>query len=248
LAGPGPDPFTGVLIRVLGEIGIGHHAARQAIHRCSQGGWITGGRCGREYSWALTPAGRELLSDGIARVEALGTVSDSWDERWLIVVTSIPQGQRSVRDRFYRALRWNGFGSPMPGLWISAHHDRQAGVTAAVRRCGLEDCTVAFVGTAAGLGLPLDQLVAQAWDLDEVASRYRSLVSRFVGRAPGHPAEAMAALLELDEELQSAPSWDPQLPPVLAPGWSGRADAALLLALRGKWLTSARERWNELQS
>jgi hypothetical protein len=57
----------------------------------------------------------------------------------------------------------------------------------------------------------------------------------------------MAALLELDEELQTARSKDPQLPAVLAPGWSGRADAVQLLALRTRWIASARERWRELQ-
>jgi phenylacetic acid degradation operon negative regulatory protein len=248
LTEPEPRPSTGVLVRVLEEVGIGRHAARQAIHRCSQSGWITGQRSGREFRWEVTPTGRELLSDGIARVEALGTDHDHWDDRWLVIVASIPQDRRGVRDRFYRALRWNGFGSPMPGLWISAHHDREARVAAAVRRSGLDDCTAAFTGTAAGLGLPVYVMVAKAWDLNAIADRYRSLTGQFARRAPGRPAEAMAALLELDEELQTAPSWDPHLPAVLAPGWSGRDDAAQLLTLRSRWMALARERWHELQS
>lgn len=249
LDGVSQTPTTGSLLRVLGEVGVGHHAARQAVHRCSQGGWITGLRGGRESRWAVTAAGRELLSDGIARVEGLGVdpQPSGWDGRWLVLVGFVPQGRRAVREKFYRALRWNGFGSPLPGLWLSARQERRSRIGDSVRRCGLEETVTAFVGTSADIGVAEAALVEQAWDLDEIDARYRALVDRFCDLSAATPAECLHALLQLDQELQRAPSWDPHLPTELAPGRHGRTDAARLLALREDWVAPARERWNELQ-
>ena len=248
LTGRAQTPSTGALIRTLEEFGIGRHAARQAINRCATSGWITGTRHGRESRWKLTGTGRDLLCDGIARVEALGTEFENWDGTWLIVMASVPQHIRAVRDRFYQSLRWNGFGSPVPGVWISAHTGRQPATEAAVQRCGLAASTVAFTGTANGIGLSQADLVARAWDLDHLAQRYQVMVDRFSRLTPQSPAEAMVTLLDLDDELQTVPAWDPQLPSVLAPRWPGRAAATRLLEMRAEWLTPARDHWIQLQS
>jgi phenylacetic acid degradation operon negative regulatory protein len=248
LAGPDQAPLTAGLVRVLSEVGVGHFAARQAIRRCAQSGWITGVKDGREARWAVTAAGHELLTDGIARVEALGKNLDEWDGQWLVVITSVPQELRSVREGFYRALRWNGFGSPMPGLWISAHCERSAKVRAAIARCGLERSTACFAGAALSLGLTEDELVAQAWDLPQLAERYAEIAARFARIAAHDPAEALRALLGLDEELQTVPFWDPHLPDRLTDTWSGRQAGRQLLALRATWLEAAQTRWAQLQS
>ena len=248
LAGPAQTPSTGALLRVLGEFGIGRPAARQAIQRCAQSGWVTGTRSGREARWSLTATGRELLSDGIVRVEALGTDFDDWDGNWLVVIPSIPQEIRAVRDRFYQSLRWNGFGSPVPGVWVSVHTGRHPAVQSAIHRCGLSGSTVSFTGLANGIGLSQQDLVTRAWDLDLLAERYRAIVDRFSRLTPNGPAETLVTLLDLDDELQTVPSWDPWLPSVLAPGWTGREAATRLLGLREEWLGPAREHWLELQS
>lgn len=249
LQGRAQTPTTGALVRTLAEVGVNHHAARQAVQRCSTGGWITGLRSGRESQWAITTKGRELLADGIARVEELSVDSgpDGWDGRWLIVVGFIPTEQRTVRERFYRHLRWNGFGSPMPGLWLSARQDRRSRMADAVRRCGLESTVTAFVGTSADVGMNDTALVEQAWDLNEIAERYRNLLTRVGDVAAKTPAECMRALLELDQELQFAPSWDPHLPTALVPPSHHRHDVTRLLDLRSQWLEPARARWDELQ-
>jgi phenylacetic acid degradation operon negative regulatory protein len=248
LAGPDRAPLTGGLVRVLGEVGIGHFAARQAIRRCAQSGWITGVKDGREARWTVTAAGRELLTDGIARVEALGKDFDEWDGQWLIVIASIPQELRRVREGFYRALRWNGFGSPMPGLWISAHCERSSKVRSAIRRCGLERSTACFAGTALSLGVTEDELVAQAWDLPQLVERYQEIAARFSQIAGHDPTEALRALLGLDEELQTVPFWDPQLPDRLTDTRPGRQPGRQLLSLRATWLEAAQVRWAQLQS
>jgi phenylacetic acid degradation operon negative regulatory protein len=51
------------------------------------------------------------------------------------------------------------------------------------------------------------------------------------------------ALLHLDGELQQFQVTDPQLPEALLPDWSGRHDAATLLACRQRWRPAATEYW-----
>jgi phenylacetic acid degradation operon negative regulatory protein len=246
--GAASTPPTEVLVGVLAQCGIGRPAARQAVHRCARSGWISGIRSGRGSRWELTQVGRDLLSDGIARVQALGTEFTDWDGTWLVVTSTIPQDRRSVRDAFYRALRWHGFGSPVPGVWICAYPTRRLALDAAVRRCGLADSTISFTGTANGIGLSEVDLVGRAWDLDTMAQRYRDLVARFAPLAPQGPVETMVSLLALDDELQTVPTWDPGLPSALAPGWPGRASAARLLAMRARWLGPAREYWQHMNN
>jgi DNA-binding transcriptional regulator PaaX len=61
--------------------------------------------------------------------------------------------------------------------------------------------------------------------------------------SPATDEDHATALLYLDGELQQLLVKDPQLPEALLPGWSGRDDAATLLAHRHEWRPAAREYW-----
>jgi phenylacetic acid degradation operon negative regulatory protein len=116
-------------------------------------------------------------------------------------------------------------------------------VASAVRECDLQGSVATFVGTATDAGLDEATLVASAWDLTEIARRYRELADRFGGRDVVGPEQSLEALLDLAVDLKQAPSWDPRLPPEVTPGWGGRLDAARLLELRRRWLVPARRHW-----
>ena len=242
-----PVPTTS-LTQVLGEVGHGGHAARQAVSRCARAGWITGHREGRTSRWSLTDAGRDLVEDGIRRVEELGVEFSEWDGRWFVLVISIPQERRSIRDRLYRTLQWEGFGSPIPGIWVTPHCDRYERIAAAVDRLDLGGSTVSFFGAANGIGLSDSDLVGRSWDLGAVAQTYADLVRRFSDVEPRTDADALRTLLALDEHLRWLPGADPCLPEALTPSWPGRRDAARLLKLRNEWLKPARRHWQGMLS
>src|SRR6202034_2771125 len=107
--------------------------------------------------------------------------SSPWDGNWLILLVSIPQQQRAVRKKLYGALSWEGFGNPTPGVWLSPHPDRQAGVEQVIGSLGLRESTLAFVGSSLSIGLPDAAIVRRAWDLDEVTARHQQLLVRFSG-------------------------------------------------------------------
>jgi phenylacetic acid degradation operon negative regulatory protein len=239
---------TSAFVRLLEDMGFGTHSARQAVARSARIGWITSVKHGRTAWWSLTDMGREFVIDGLERVKGLGFETSSWDGRWMILVISVPHERRVVRQRLYRALTWAGFGSPMPGVWVSVHLDRAYRVSAAVERLELRDTTLSFTGSAHDIGLSEEEMVSRAWNLQALGDTYRGLVEQYskVASTPLADVDAVRALLDVDAELMTLLSLDPQLPSQLAPSWAGRRDAAQLLEYRTTWSKPSLEYWAAL--
>jgi phenylacetic acid degradation operon negative regulatory protein len=234
---------TSVFIDVMGTLGHSEHAARQAISRCSNAGWIAGEKSGRTSRWRLTSSGITVVEEGITGVEQLSNPHADWDGRWRTVIVTISNEQRAVREGMYRALRWDGFGNPLPSVWVSPHPQHNKRVRTAIAASGLAPSTISFIGEVDGLGLTAEEIVSCAWDLTNLRELYTSLVSRFDAIHPATDEEHLVALLQLDQELQHLLVTDPQIPSSLTPGWTGRADAARLLQLRHRWHPHALRHW-----
>ncbi|WKN60686.1 PaaX family transcriptional regulator C-terminal domain-containing protein [Rhodococcus opacus] len=126
-------------------------------------------------------------------------------------------------------------------MWIAAHLDRRGRIAAALLRFELDKAAVSFVGKASGIGLSDAELVARAWDLDSVSRDYRAAMDRFAAAPePESGPDAVRLLLQVDGVLQDMVSQDPWLPSELCEGWTGRQDAAGLLAYRDALLVPAR--------
>src|SRR4029453_10821617 len=98
----------------LERAGFSEQAARQAIARGVAAGWMVSERRGRETRFALTPELRRRFDEGGSRVFVCNLEAEPWDGRWLVLIVSIPNEQRSVRKRLYTALQWAGLGNPTP--------------------------------------------------------------------------------------------------------------------------------------
>ena len=64
----GRPVWTASLIDLLAELDVAEKAARQAIMRTADSGWIAATRIGRETRWSLTEAGTRLLKEGTDRI------------------------------------------------------------------------------------------------------------------------------------------------------------------------------------
>src|SRR5882672_11426117 len=124
-----------------------------------------------------------------------------------------------MRRALYNALGAAGFGSPAPGLWISPHVDRLDETKAVIDDLGLRELTSVFVGRVAGVGLTELELLARAWDLDQVAARYATLLETYGTIQPQPDDEPLFHYLALVDEWRQFPAIDPQLPPDLPPDW-----------------------------
>src|SRR3954469_21893858 len=95
---PGGRPVrTAAVLDLLADLDVAEKAARQAIMRTADSGWIAGTRIGRETRWSLTDAGTRLLKEGTDRIYGFAADDRGWDGRWLVVVVAVPENARQLR-------------------------------------------------------------------------------------------------------------------------------------------------------
>jgi phenylacetic acid degradation operon negative regulatory protein len=208
---------------------------RVVVTRLRKEGWLTARRDGRETVYALTGAAWRLLDEGRARIFARAT--EPWDGCWHLVVYSVPESERSLREQLRKRLTWLGFGPLTSGVWLCPH-DRVAEVRAsfadqpAVRLDALH---------ARSEGLAADRdMAARAWDLAALDRDYADLLRRYgplLARLRADPPAGRQALVErvqLVHDYRLFPFRDPDLATELLPeGWSGRAAHEAFLRIHG---------------
>ncbi|MFD7156126.1 PaaX family transcriptional regulator C-terminal domain-containing protein [Kribbella sp. NPDC059898] len=243
---PDGAAWTTVLLKVLGGLGVEEHAARQAIARSAAAGWIESERQGRAVRWRLTNAGRAVVEEGQRRSEEFISAPVSWDGRWLILLVSLPQNERTTRKRLYGGLTWLRMGNPTPGLWLTPHAESVDELRDLITRFELTDTAICFSGRTEDVGLTDAQIVRRAWDLTELADHYRNFLEQYGGHRPAGGDDVLLRHIELRNLLQRFLRLDPQLPEQLLPNWVGREAAELFRTRRDQWSTAAHTRWNDL--
>jgi phenylacetic acid degradation operon negative regulatory protein len=233
------------LISALNTLGYKTQAARQALARSVGGGWLRTERHGRRARVHLTGDTRAMLSSGAERIYGFGEPR-AWDGRWLLVVVRVPEERRDVRHLIRSQLAWAGFGSLGNGLWISPHVDREAEVTRIVRDLSVAEL-LSFRAEFGGIGAPA-RVVADAWELDAVAERYREFARRF-GRLRARTAEtAFRAQTELVHTWRKFPFLDPDLPADMLPARWPRARAHDVFVKRhAEWQGPAQDYFGSLE-
>jgi phenylacetic acid degradation operon negative regulatory protein len=238
--------WTQVLIDVLGELGVEHKSARQALARTAAEGLLVSDRAGRRVRWSLTEQGRRLLSDGAARIYGFGGTARAWDGRWLVLLISVPEARRQLRHRLRTRLAWAGLGSPAPGVWLTPDPGKQDEVAGVITDLELAGVTSSFVGPFGAIGAER-QVVEQAWDLAEVEAAYEEFLDAFGEVAPASPAEVLAHQIHLVHSWRRFPFLDPKLPSALLPDeWAGDRAAELFQTLHSRWDRQAQQHWQRL--
>jgi phenylacetic acid degradation operon negative regulatory protein len=244
---PSDQPmWTAAAVQVMAGLGVEEKAARQALGRTAADGWIAPLREGRQVRWALTGPGRRLLTDGAERIYSFAAQSPAWDGRWLVLTVTVPESQRQLRRQLRTRLSWAGFGSPAPSLWVTTDTGREAEAKQILDSLGLEGAAYSFTGPFGSIG-SARTLVDQAWNLHEVAERYREFIADFAGLRPESGEQTMHTQIRLVHEWRRFPFLDPQLPAdLLPPRWIGKRAAALFQELHGRWHERAQRYWREV--
>ncbi len=178
--------WVGSLIALLEPLGLSEGAARTALSRMSSRGWLVSERRGRNAFYSLTRKGRALLEEGEARIYR-PTWDRPWDGTWCLVHYSIPEEDRSLRDRLRLRLSWLGCGSMGGGLWITPHDltDRVEALAAALE---IEEGLEVFGSARAAFERP-EEIVRRSWDLASVHGRYLDFIDRHLARLRRWEAE-----------------------------------------------------------
>ena len=238
--------WTTAFVGVLGGLGVEATAARQALARTASAGWLAAERDGRRTRWRLTEAGTQLLSDGARRIYGFAPSSVAWDGRWLVLLVSVPERRREARHALRTRLAWAGFGSPAPGVWISANAAAEADAKQVLTDLGLDAEAASFVGPNAGIG-SASEMVARAWDLAAVARHYEEFLALVGGLAPAGGWATLLAQARLVHAWRRMPLIDPQLPAeLLPPDWIGRRAAGAFRDRHEAWTPLARTSWAAL--
>jgi len=238
--------WTFTLVRGLAMLGVEEKSVRQALARSAAEGWVVTQRHGRRVRWQLTEPGRRLLSEGASRIYSFGSQQRRWDQRWLILLVSVPDAKRDLRHRLRTRLSWAGFGTPSPGVWVSPDPGRENEARQILAELGLASASMSFLASYGTIGG--QESVAQlAWDLDGVAQRYQEFIDSFAGRRPAAGADLLIAQTLLVHEWRRFPFLDPQLPCDLLPAdWIGTTAAHLVHARHAEWRDGAQRHWNTL--
>jgi len=234
----GGSVWTTTMVEGLIALGVSERNARQAIARSGDQGIICVERHGRLARWHLTEQGTELLTVGAERIYGLGASADSWDHRWLVVICSVPESQRSKRHQFRTRMTFEGFGFIAPGIAVSPHVDRENACSRILQSLDLDDA-ITFTATKGSLTLDADVL-AKAWELDTLADRYQEFIDEFDPEDPQTDLAALTTTVRMVDAWRMFPFLDPELPAQLMPAdWVGKLAQDTFDQRRGEWKKAA---------
>jgi phenylacetic acid degradation operon negative regulatory protein len=221
-------------------------AARRALARSVAAGWLRTERHGRRSRVYLKPATAEMLHAGTERIYSFGDSWD-WDGRWLLVVLRVPEERREVRHQVRTRLAWAGFGSLGGGLWISPHVERERELHDATGAGSVAE-VVTFRAEIGDVGNPA-KIVAEAWDLDAVATAYRAFIARFGRLRPTSSEAIFRAQTQMVHDWRKFPFVDPDLPAVMLPTrWPRRRAHDLFQERHAQWHAAAQEHFAALEA
>lgn len=242
----GEQVWTSTLLELAADLDVAEKAARQALMRTADDGWIAAQRIGRETRWGLTEQGTRLLTDGTRRIYDAASEEQPWDGSWLVLTVTVPENARALRQRLRTQLGWAGLGSSSPGVWVTPRVDREAEAARVLEELGLTAGSWSFVARSGQIG---DQrsLVRSAWDLDAIETRYEEFLELVGSRRPRTDRQALVAQVRLVQEWRRFPLLDPGLPrELLPPRWSGNRAAQVFRERHATWAPRARTAWESL--
>jgi len=223
------------LITLMEGFDVPDPTVRVVAARLRKEGWLETRRDGRETVYTLTEAAWRLLDEGHTRIFARAT--GPWDGQWHMIIYSVPETDRALREQLRKRLTWLGFGPLAAGVWFCPH-DRVDDV-----RAGFADQPAVRIDafSARSEGLAADrEMAGRAWDLATLDREYAELLQRYQPRLARYRAgeldgrQALVERVRLIHDYRLFPFRDPDLPPELLPeGWSGRAAHEVFLQAHG---------------
>ena len=219
------------LTELLDCFGVGESTVRVVMARLRKEGWFDTRREGRETVYALNDRSWQLLDEGRSRI--FDRAREPWNGVWHMVIYTVPESGRAVRDQIRKELAWLGFGPLAASTWLSPH-DR---LTQVQEWFADEPSVRLDFLQCRSTGLPVDrEMATRCWDLDALNRDYRELMRSHQRRMPAYRAGRLAASDAVVErtrliyDYRKFPFRDPDLPLELLPaGWVGRQAHDLFL-------------------
>lgn len=244
--------WIGSLIRLLKEFGHNEQSVRVAVSRIMKQGWLQSEKIGNKSYYFLTPRGEARIEEAAIRIFNLKP--RDWDGKWRMLMYTIPEEKRRIRDELRKELLWSGFGSFSSGCWISPNNlDKE--VKLLIEKYDIQAYADFFISEYKG---PQENktLVEKGWPLQEIDAKYEEFISTYSKQYIIHKsrmdkgqmtdAECFVERTKLVHEYRKFLFADPGLPTELLPkGWNGN-HAALLFEQYYKLLAQPASRFFEI--
>ncbi|WP_144510158.1 phenylacetic acid degradation operon negative regulatory protein PaaX [Bacillus sp. FJAT-22090] len=226
--------WIGSLIRLLKEFGHNEQSVRVAVSRMMKQGWIDSEKKGNKSYYFLTSRGEARMEEAAIRIFKM--MPNEWDGKWRMLMYTIPEEKRQIRDELRKELLWSGFGSFSNGCWISPNNLEKE-VEYLIEKYDIQNYVDFFVSEYKGPQANRT-LVEKSWHLQELEGKYQAFISTYSKQYIVHQsmmnsgqmtdAECFVERTKLVHEYRKFLFTDPGLPKELLPEiWSGN-HAALL--------------------
>ncbi|WP_416825352.1 phenylacetic acid degradation operon negative regulatory protein PaaX [Ectobacillus polymachus] len=220
--------WIGSLIQILKEFGHNEQAVRVSISRMLKQGWVQSEKKGNKSYYFLTERGVNRIDEAAKRIFKLNPTK--WDGKWRMLVYSIPEEKRQIRDEFRKELMWSGFGSFSNGCWISPN-DLEKEVNILIDKYEIHDYVDFFISEYKGPDTN-KRLIEKSWNLEDITNKYESFISQYsrnymidqdkLEKGQMTDAECFVVRENLVHEYRKFLFIDPGLPIDLLPeNWSG---------------------------
>jgi len=230
----GSKIWIGSLIRLLSEFGHNEQSVRAAISRMNKQGWVQSEKIGNKSYYSLTERGQKRIDEAAKRIFKLAP--EEWDGKWRILMYTIPEEKRNVRDELRKELVWSGFGMLSSSCWISANNLEKQ-VFDLIEKYDIHPYVDFFVAKYEG---PHEnkQLVDKSWNLEEINKKYQAFISEYsqkyiidknkIQKGQKTAGECFVDRAKLVHEYRKFLFIDPGLPEeLLQEKWLGNHAAAL---------------------
>lgn len=220
--------WLGELIGLLRSFHMNERLVRTSIFRLAEEGWLEAQRHGRKSRYVLTASGLERIENAHRRI--YDPPPQRWDGLWTVVILSRAGIDADRRAELRRELEWEGFGTLAPGIGVHPCADRAA-LIAVLDRLHLRESAIVLEACDLKVvaAMPANALIAECWNLEELAAVYQSFLTRFLPVVPMiqneiEPQAAFVLQSLLIHAFRRIVLHDPRLPAELLPeNWPGHA-------------------------
>lgn len=226
--------WIGSLIRLLEAFGHNEQAVRAAVSRMGKQGWIRSTKKGNKSYYSLTERGRARMEEASKRIYK--SASPDWDGKWRMLVYTIPEEKRHLRDELRKELAWSGFGLLSNSCWITPNPLEEE-INRLITTYDIHSYVSFFQADYAGMS-DQKQMVDKCWNLTAITNQYQKFIDVYHEKYLADKSKLKNGLMTDSEAFVQSASLvhqyrkflfiDPNLPAELLPAeWIGDVAGAL---------------------
>jgi len=233
---------SAALVDLMASMDVSPAGARAALSRLLRKGTVEVSRSGRTTAYSLAPAVAATIPASEILTMTFGESEREWNGEWTVIVFSIPETQRDLRQTLRDWLRWLGFGPARDGVWISPHSDLELTkntLTGLLPPDGLIFRSAHMTGTIEP---------SEVWPLAEIRDQYKEFIAELrpvvyrLRAGMVRPAEALKLSVSLLGRWRGFPTVDPDLPREYLPDdWPRREARRLFIEVHDACVAPATE-------